>query len=69
MVRPQRELKGFCKKWIKAEASEEVRFELGFEELAFYGGNKRLSPEPGEFDLYIGKDSYAPYCLTITITE
>lgn len=69
MVRPQRELKGFCKKWIRAEKSEEVWFELGFEELAFYRGNKRLSPELGEFDLYIGKDSYAPYCLTITITE
>lgn len=67
MVRPQRELKGFSKNYIKAGEGKRLCFELGFDELSFYNRKVEFKPEPGEFDIYIGKDCYAPKCITIEI--
>ena len=67
MVRPQRELKGFSKNYIKSGESKRLCFELGFDELSFYNRKAEFKPEPGEFDIYIGKDCYAPKCITIEI--
>lgn len=67
MLRPQRELKGFSKEYIKAGESRQICFEIGFNELAFYNGNSEFKPEAGEFDIYIGKNCYAPKCITIEI--
>ncbi len=67
MLRPQRELKGFSKEYIEAGGKKQVCFELGFDELAFYNGKAEFKPEKGEFDIYIGKDCYAPKCMTIEI--
>ena len=67
MVRPQRELKGFSKNYIKAGESKRLCFELGFDELSFYNRKAEFKPEPGEFDIYIGKDCYVPKCYTIEI--
>lgn len=67
MARPQRELKGFSKDYIKAGEEKRICFELGFDELAFYNAKREFKPEKGEFDIYIGKDCYAPKCVTIEI--
>lgn len=67
MLRPQRELKGFAKEYIKAGGEKRICFELGFEELAFYNRKAEYKPERGEFNIYIGKDCYAPKCVTIEI--
>lgn len=69
MTRPQRELKGFSKNLIKAGEEVEVCFELGFEELAFYNGKAEFKPEVGKFDIFVGGSCYAPYALSIYITE
>ena len=66
-VRPQRELKGFSKNFIKAGENINICFELGFEELAFYNSKSEFKPEIGEFDIYVGKDCYAEKSLTIEI--
>ena len=59
MVRPQRELKGFSKNFIKAGEEKKICFELGYDELAFCNRKAEFKPEKGEFDIYIGKDCYA----------
>lgn len=67
MLRPQRELKAFSKEYIKTGEKKNIRFEIGFEELSFYNRKGEFKPERGEFDIYIGKDCYAPKCITIEI--
>ena len=67
MVRPQRELKGFSKNFIKAGEKKRICFELGYDELAFYNRKAEFKPEKGEFDIYIGKDCYAEKRMTIEI--
>lgn len=68
MIRPQRELKGFDKRWIPAGEKAEFCFELGFEELAYYNQNREFTPECGTFKIYVGKDCYASEHLTIKIS-
>lgn len=58
-VRPLRELKGFRKLKIKSGDSQTVAFELGYSELGYYLENGEYTVEPGEFEIYIGRD-----CLT-----
>lgn len=67
MIRPQRELKGFEKRWIPAGEKAEFCFELGFEELAYYNQNREFTPERGKFEVYVGKDCYASDSLKIKI--
>ena len=67
MLRPQRELKAFSKEYIKIGEKKNICFEIGFEELSFYNRKGEFKPERGEFDIYIGKDCYAPKCITIEI--
>ncbi len=58
-VRPLRELKSFRKLKIKSGDSQTVSFELGYSELGYYLENGEYTVEPGEFEIYIGRD-----CLT-----
>lgn len=67
MTRPLRELKGFKKIFIESGKKEKVIFELGFEELGFYNANTEFNIEPGEFDVYIGKDCTAKSSVRITV--
>ncbi len=57
MIRPQRELKGFCKKYLECGETAEVCFEIGFDELGFYNGKSVFDVERGKFNIHVGKNS------------
>ena len=57
MTRPVRELKGFEKIYLKAGESKTVTFTIGKELLEFYNYDLEKVAEPGEFHVFIGKDS------------
>ena len=53
VTRPVRELKAFHKIALAPGQSEEVRFTLRANDLAFIGRDNRLRAEPGTFDVWI----------------
>jgi beta-glucosidase len=55
--RPVKELKGYKKVMIRAGKSTEVEFTLKAEDLAFWRSDMTYGTEPGDFELYIGKNS------------
>jgi beta-glucosidase len=57
VARPVRELKGFERVTLDAQASCRVRFEVPIERLGFTGLDMRYRVEPGDFMLWIGPDS------------
>ncbi len=57
VTRPLKELKGFEKIALKAGEEKEVRFSLSAKDLAFYTRSMELKAEPGEFEVFVGKDS------------
>ena len=59
LTRPVRELKGFERVALQAGESRRVSFELGAEELSYYGPGGRWVLEPGEFKVWVGSDSNA----------
>ena len=67
MTRPVRELKAFDKKEIKKGESVSFSFELGYEELAFYNSEGKFKVEPGLFEIFIGRDCYAPRVAEIYV--
>ncbi len=54
ITRPVKELKGFQKIGLDPGESKEVRFELTWEDLAFYNADNEFAAEPGEFHLFVG---------------
>ncbi len=57
VTRPVRELKGFKRVELEPGERRRVEFEIGSDDLAFYGRDNRLAAEPGEFHAYIGGSS------------
>jgi beta-glucosidase len=57
IARPVKELKGFEKIFLKAGESKTVAFELGANDLAFFGADKTWKAEPGDFNLWVGTNS------------
>jgi len=57
VTRPMKELKGYRKIALPKGASESVTFELTVNDLAFYRKDMTFGYEPGEFTLFIGRDS------------
>jgi beta-glucosidase len=56
--RPDKELKGFKKVFLKADESQVVRFSLQQNDLTFYDpGQKKWISEPGEFEILVGSSS------------
>jgi beta-glucosidase len=55
--RPVKELKGFKKVMVEAGKSAEITFTLNSEDLAFWRKDMTFGTEPGDFELYIGKNS------------
>jgi beta-glucosidase len=55
--RPVKELKGFKKVMIPAGKSMEVEFTLNTDDLSFWRSDLTFGTEPGDFELYIGKNS------------
>ena len=56
-TRPLKELKGFDKIFLKAGESKTVTFTITKELLEFYNYDLEKVAEPGEFKVFIGKDS------------
>lgn len=59
VTRPVRELKGFKRVKLQPAESQVVNFELHTDDLAFYGRDRQLRAEPGEFEVWIGGSSEA----------
>lgn len=64
MTRPLRELCGFEKVFLRKGETVAVTFELGFDELGYYGADGVFDVEPGVFEIYTGKN-----CLDVAMTE
>ena len=58
-TRPVRELKGFRRIHLEPGERATVTFELRAEDLAFTGRSMRPVTEPGEFHIWVGRDSDA----------
>lgn len=59
VVRPVKELKGFCKVTIQPDEQQNVRFFITEKELRFLTENGRWESEPGAFEVFIGTSSLA----------
>ncbi|AIM36903.1 beta-D-glucoside glucohydrolase [Sphingobacterium sp. ML3W] len=57
ITRPVKELKGFQKVFLKAGESKVVTFTVTEEDLKFYNNDLKFVAEPGDFTLFIGKNS------------
>jgi beta-glucosidase len=57
LARPVRELKGFQKIELKVGESKTVKFEIKPSELGFWNLENNYVTEPGEFRVWISKDS------------
>lgn len=57
VVRPVKELKGFCKVELKPGEERKVCFSITEKELRFLTENGRVESEEGEFEVYIGNSS------------
>lgn len=57
VVRPVRELKGFCKVELEPEEEREICFSITDRELRFLTENDRFESEAGEFEVFIGNSS------------
>ena len=58
LVRPEKELKGFCKVDLKPGQKKSVSFTIGSEELSFYDPDlKKWMAEPGDFEILVGASS------------
>ena len=55
--RPVKELKAYERVPLKAGETKEVRFILDEKLLAFWNGEMRYAVEPGEFRVFVGKNS------------
>jgi beta-glucosidase len=57
LTRPVRELKGFQRVSLAPGEERTLEFQLGPEELGFYGVDGRSRVEPGRFQLFVGDSS------------
>ena len=57
IARPVKELKGFQKIFLKAGESKTVEFTLKASDLSFYGRDLVKKTEPGDFEIWISKNS------------
>ncbi len=58
LPRPDKELKGFQKVWLKAGESRDVTITIGKEALSFYDDSRQQwTAEPGDFEALIGNAS------------
>jgi beta-glucosidase len=56
-TRPVKELKGFCRITLAPGERRTVTFELGSEQLAYYGPEMKRVVEPGHFQVMVGGNS------------
>ena len=58
-MRPYRELKDYRKIFIAKNTSENVEFEIGYDDLGYYLPDGSYTVEKGAFEIFIGEN-----CLT-----
>jgi beta-glucosidase len=68
VVRPVKELKGFEKITLEAGQSQEVRFTISTDDLAFYTRDMSFKAEAGKFKLFIGSSSEDLQGVNFTLT-
>ena len=68
LTRPVKELKGFQKISLKPGESKEVSFTIVPDDLIFFNGNDYVT-EPGEFRLWIAKDSDSGKARTFWLND
>ena len=57
-VRPVKELKGFCKLFVKAGETVRAELSLQAKDLAFCNPNGKMIVEPGKFHLWVGQNAW-----------
>ncbi len=57
VARPQKQLRSFCRKAVKAGETERITFNLNDEDLALYNREMKKVVEPGEFRIAVGASS------------
>ena len=57
-VRPVKELKGFCKLFVKAGETVRAELSLQAKDLAFCDPNGKMIVEPGKFHLWVGQNAW-----------
>lgn len=67
VTRPVRELKGFERVSLAPGEERVVEFQLGPEELGFYGLDDRFQVEPGRFQLFVGDSSVGGLETSFTV--
>lgn len=60
VVRFNKQLRGFQRISLQPGETRRVTFEIGFDELCFYGPHRTWIVEPGDFTLMVGGDSATP---------
>jgi beta-glucosidase len=69
VTRPVKELKGFEKISLKPGEKKNVKFEISFDDLAFYDINMNLTVEPGAFKVFVGGNSVDVIEAGFEVTE
>jgi len=57
MVRPERELVGFCKVVLEPNESKQIEFSISPSQFAFLDEDMKWKIEAGEFDLLVGSSA------------
>ncbi len=69
ITRPIKELKDFKKIMFKAGETKTINFIINAKTLEFYTINKKWEVEPGDFNVWIGGDSYSALETSFIVTE
>lgn len=69
LARPVRELKGFQKISLKAGETKTVKFEINSDEIGYWHQNNTYKSEPGEFQVWISKDSQSGSPVSFTLKK
>ena len=69
VVRPVKQLKAFKKLEIPVGESRTVKFILGRRELSYYNAEGKLIYEPGDFEIFVGRNSADVKGVRITAGE
>lgn len=67
VTRPIKELKGFELVELAASETKTINFHLGEKELGFYNNDGKYVVEPGNFTVYVGKDSATDQAISFKL--
>ncbi len=67
MMRPVRQLVGYEKKNIRRGRTTSFTFDIGKEQLGFFGSDRTFRVEKGEFEIYVGECATTTNKITIKV--